>query len=210
TQYVLMSLAANDIPAWWGRIAHLYSWILLQGYVLFPSLFTAYDLADLDPPPKGTNALKFFEIQIFYVIRHVPLFWISWAAVIVGGAGMLWCLITWRRNYIWGLREIITPGLYGASTGLLSTVAMAFSGQNQLSAASKLTLFVTGSATGVFIILWIVYKHILLRNAKKKHAEKGWYVGLGHNGAGRLQATESIEGTGDGHLNRITQFVVST
>jgi hypothetical protein len=73
TEYVIMSLAASDIGAWWGRAAHLSSWILLQGYVIFPSTFTAYNLAGLDDPPGGTSILGKIKKEIFYLIRHVPV-----------------------------------------------------------------------------------------------------------------------------------------
>jgi hypothetical protein len=68
-----MLLASNDIPAWWGRLAHLFSWILLQGYVIFPSTFTAYDLAGLKTPPGGSKPLSKIKIELFYIIRHVPM-----------------------------------------------------------------------------------------------------------------------------------------
>lgn len=63
-----------------------------------------------------------------------------------------------------------------------------------LSAASKLTLFVTGGATAVFAILWVVYKHILLENAKKKHTDEVGHHGLGQHGEGCIQVKETVEG----------------
>jgi len=35
-------------------------------------------------------------------------FWIGWTAVIIGGLGMFYCLLRWRRNYVWGMREVIS------------------------------------------------------------------------------------------------------
>ena len=39
---------------------------------------------------------------------HLSRFWIGWSAVIIGGLGMFYCLMRWRRNYVWGLREVIS------------------------------------------------------------------------------------------------------
>jgi hypothetical protein len=90
------------------------------------------------------------------------------------------------------------PGIYGASTGLVSTVANTWGVQHgNLSAANKLSLFVTGGATGFFIILWVVYKQILLENAKKKHIDEAGHYGLGQNGEGRTQVKGTVGGTGE-------------
>ena len=39
---------------------------------------------------------------------HIVRFWLAWGAVIVGGFGMFVCLMRWKRNYIWGIREVIS------------------------------------------------------------------------------------------------------
>ncbi|KDR73881.1 hypothetical protein GALMADRAFT_141652 [Galerina marginata CBS 339.88] len=205
TLYIKMLLASNDIGEWWGRIAHLFSWILLQGYVIFPSTFNAYDLADLKVPPGGTSPSSEIKRELFYIIRHVPLFWLAWGAVIIGGLGMFGCLLRWRRNYVWGLREVISPGIYAASTGVVTTVANVWGPQKgHLTAASKLTLFVTGGATVFFVLLWILYKPILLNDAKKKHIDEAGYLAVGKYGEGRQQATESVEGTGTKIADAVT------
>jgi len=127
-----MLLASNDIPAWWSQISYGFGWILLQGYVIFPSTFNAYGLANLPQPPAGTSIWRRLEREVLFLIPHVPL-WVrvyqtrtcyskaygathghifryafAWSAVIIGGLGMSWCLFTWRRNYVWGLRAVIT------------------------------------------------------------------------------------------------------
>jgi hypothetical protein len=74
-----------------------------------------------------------------------------------------------------------------------------------LSAASKLVLFVTGGATVFFVILWIIYKPILLGDAKKKHiGEAGHHLGLGQYGEGRIQARESVQGPGTRIANTLS------
>jgi len=204
TKYVLMSLASHDIGTIWGHAAYVFSWILVQGYVVFPSVANIYDLQHLGPPPAGTSALGLFKREIYYLIQNVPLYGIAWGAVIIGFVGMSVCLMRWRRNYFWGVRAVVAPGLYAASTGLVSTLASIWVTQGGvLTGASKLTLFVTGGATAFFFILWIIY-HILLKNAKKKHIhEVDLHVGLGQNGEGRIQAAEPV--TSHGERNDIAQ-----
>jgi len=69
-----MLLASGDIPAWWGRAAHIFSWILLQGYVIFPSTFNAYGLANLqDQQSGGGGLLNLLKGEFYYLVRHVPL-----------------------------------------------------------------------------------------------------------------------------------------
>lgn len=93
--------------------------------------------------------------------------------------------------------SISRPGLYGALTGLVATLANLGAQKWQLTTASKVALYVTGGASGFFAILWFIYKYILLRHAKKKHIdETGYYVGVGENGEGIIQTKESVEGPG--------------
>jgi len=196
-----MSLASHDIEPIWGHAAYFFSWVLVQGYVVFPSMFNTVDLAQLradDPTLDGTSAFGLFKRELYYLIQHIPLFGIAWGAVIIGGFGMLFCLMRWRRNYFWGVNSVISPGLYAASTGLVSTLANIWVAQKgQLTAASKLTLIVTGSATVLFLFLWIGY-YILLKLAKKKHIDTvDLHVGLGQNGEGRIQAKEPVTSEGN-------------
>jgi len=73
TEYVKMLLAARDIPPWWGRAAHIFSWILLQGYVIFPSTFRAYDLANLDSSSGRKDPGGWLKTEFFFIVRHVPM-----------------------------------------------------------------------------------------------------------------------------------------
>ena len=76
TEYVKMLLAARDIPVWWGRAAHIFSWILLQGYVIFPSTFRAYDLAKIDSHSGGKDPVNWLKGEFFFIVRHVPM-WVQ-------------------------------------------------------------------------------------------------------------------------------------
>ena len=79
----------------------------------------------------------------------------------------------------------------------MSTVANIWGAPGgHLTYASKLTLFVTGGATVLFAILWLLYKPILLGNAKEKHIDEVGHLGLGRYGEGRIQEKELVEGTG--------------
>jgi len=90
----------------------------------------------------------------------------------------------------------------------VATVANIWGGQKwKLSAASKLTLFVTGGATGLFAILWIIYKQILLKNAKNKHIDEAGHYGVGKHGEGRIQAKETVEGNGKRRGNMVADLV---
>ena len=74
-----------------------------------------------------------------------------------------------------------------------------------LTTASKVALGVTGGSSGFFLILWIIYKYILLKYAKKKHVdETGYCLGLGQHGEGHIQVKESVERTGTKIGNAVT------
>ena len=75
----------------------------------------------------------------------------------------------------------------------MSTVANIWGApEGQLTDASKLSLFVTGGAAAFFAILWLLYKHILIRNAKKKHIDEVGYLGLGKYGEGRIEEKKPV------------------
>ena len=57
----------------------------------------------------------------------------------------------------------------------------------------------------MFVILWIIYKHILLANAKKKHIDEAGYIGLGRHGEGRIEAKAPREGMG--RIERIADVI---
>jgi len=214
TEYVKMLLASNKIPPWWGRAAHIFSWILLQGYVIFPGTFNAFNLSKIDSGSQtGESPGSLIREEFFYIVRHVPIFWIGWSAVIIGGLGMFYCLLRWRRNYVWGLREVISPGLYAASTGLVSTVSNIWGAPEPpggyLNGARELTLFVTGGATVFFSILWLLYKPILIGNAEKTHINEVGNLGLGKYGEGRIQEKEFVEGKGTRIANMVSGQLVS-
>jgi len=164
-----MSLAANHISPWWGRLAHLFSWVLIQGYVIFPSTFSNADLEGITQAPEGSSPADIIKRELFFLIQNIPLFGIAWGAVIIGGLGMSYCLIRWHRNFIWGVREIITPGLYASSTGLISAVANIWGLKEGLTSSSKLTLFVTGGAFVLFLFLWIIFKILLGKKKEETH-----------------------------------------
>lgn len=87
----------------------------------------------------------------------------------------------------------------------MSTVANIWGApKGHLTAASKLTLFVTGGATVFFFILWILYKHILLKNAKRRHIDEVGHLGLGKYGEGRIQEKKLVEGTGTMIANKVS------
>jgi hypothetical protein len=77
-----------------------------------------------------------------------------------------------------------------------------------LTGASKLTLFVTGGATILFAMLWILYKPILLENAKKNHINEVGHLGLGKYGEGRIQEKEFVQGTGTKIANVVSGQLV--
>jgi len=105
----------------------------------------------------------------------------------------------------WTLR----PGIYAASTGLVSTVCNIWGAPGgHLTDASKLTLFVTAGATILFLILWILYNPILLENAKNKHIDEVGHLGLGKHGEGRIQEKEFVQGTGTQIANVVSGQLV--
>jgi len=76
--------------------------------------------------------------------------------------------------------------------------------KGHLTAASKLTLFVTGGATAVFVMLWILYKPILLEGTKNKHIDEAGHIGLGKYGEGYMHTTEVVPATGTKIANALS------
>ena len=77
TSYIIMSLQVNEVPTQHNILAALYSWLILAGYVIFPSTFTFLkNFHTLDSSTGGKIVQD--------MVQNVPLLLLAALCCIVG------------------------------------------------------------------------------------------------------------------------------
>ncbi|KAL0929582.1 PHO85 cyclin-1 [Colletotrichum truncatum] len=90
----------KDIDWWWSLLAKIFSWLLLAGYIVFPSTFASL---------QRSKTLESIGKVGHIVSGWVNDFLISIASILSGGAsiGLAYLWFKWRTNYIWVNQQII-------------------------------------------------------------------------------------------------------
>lgn len=90
----------RNIGWWWSLLAKVFSWLLLAGYIVFPSTFASL---------RRSRALESMGVVGYIVSRGLNDFLISLASILSGSAsiGLAWLWFRLRANYIWVNQQII-------------------------------------------------------------------------------------------------------
>jgi hypothetical protein len=104
TRYMNMLLAIDQIPRFYNILAACSTWLLLAGYLVFPSTFTSLSKSDVLNTDNGEDAVV--KKAILKTVKNAPFLWIAGACCIIGGAGMVWLWVRWRDNYVWLINRI--------------------------------------------------------------------------------------------------------
>ena len=103
TQYMSMLLQLDRIPRTHNALASLFTWVLLAGYLVFPSTFTSLrNSTKIKATAENSDAGE----MIFHTVQNVPLLWLAAICCITGACGMGWLSWTWQENYVWLINGI--------------------------------------------------------------------------------------------------------
>lgn len=200
-----MLLALDKVPFLHNTAASAACWLLLAGFVVLPGTFST--LSTLDTSSGTLTATVIHEVQ------NIPLFVIAYLLSSIGASGMIWLWWRWRKNYIWLLNRIFTPGALNGLAGVISTVASVFGSQNSVFNASSITtLAVTGAVTVICASsffdlvkhdvltfpmgsgggLTLFYTFVLLQGVKRRHEKAVGKESTGKHGEGMLKAAKEV------------------
>jgi hypothetical protein len=93
SHYAIMRLQSGDIPKLDNILASFFTWILLSGFIVFPSTFTS--LHDSSIVENGAGKV------VWKAVQNVPLIWIAALCCLIGAFGMCWLWWRWKKNYEW-------------------------------------------------------------------------------------------------------------
>lgn len=98
SRYALMHLQSGDIPKLHNILASFFTWLLLGGFIAFPSTFTSPRDFKVLEEGAGKVVLK--------AVQNVPLIWIAAICCLIGALGMCWLWWCWNKNYEWLVNHI--------------------------------------------------------------------------------------------------------
>lgn len=99
TARIQMLLELDNIPMWHNFLAIVSSWLLLGGYVVFPSTFTSI---------QNSEALKErVDKVVSNAVNNQPLLVVGGVCCLIGASSMLRLSWLWRKNYEWLLNRTI-------------------------------------------------------------------------------------------------------
>ncbi|GKT88620.1 PHO85 cyclin-1 [Colletotrichum tofieldiae] len=145
----------KDIDWWWSLLAKVFSWLLLAGYIVFPSTFASL---------RRSRALESMGVVGYIVSRGLNDFLISLASILSGSAsiGLAWLWFKWRTNYIWVNQQIIIPTLVNSLMGFFSTLLNLYTVHGgEWSTTAIVTATVTAWWLFASCILCLVYRYLL-------------------------------------------------
>ncbi|KAH9231817.1 hypothetical protein K456DRAFT_38016 [Colletotrichum gloeosporioides 23] len=90
----------REIDWWWSLLAKVFSWLLLAGYIVFPSTFASLRRSQVLENTGGVGQA---------VSEWVNDCLIALASVLSGVAsiGLAWLWFKWRANYVWVHQHIV-------------------------------------------------------------------------------------------------------
>ncbi|KAK2051915.1 hypothetical protein LY76DRAFT_673061 [Colletotrichum caudatum] len=147
----------KDIDWWWSLLAKIFSWLLLAGYIVFPSTFASL---------QRSRALESMGVVGYIVSRGVNDFLISLASILSGSAsiGLAWLWFKRRTNYIWVNQQIIIPTLVNSLMGFFSTLLNLYTVHGgEWSTTAIVTATVTAWWLFASCILCLIYRFLLNR-----------------------------------------------
>ncbi|KAH8655737.1 hypothetical protein BX600DRAFT_385525, partial [Xylariales sp. PMI_506] len=138
------------------------SWLLLAGYLVFPSTFSSLSNAKiLSNTGKAEN-------YIVAAVQNVPLLYIASFCCGIATTGLIWLWIKWSQNYVFLINRIIEPILVNSAMGFVSTLLNVYTVQSH---EWSVTAIVTGAITGAcflaFTVLFIVYDQHFLQKLRE-------------------------------------------
>ncbi|KAM4062526.1 DUF1421 multi-domain protein [Hirsutella rhossiliensis] len=116
TAYVAMLCEFENTPLKYNIAASALSWLLLAGYLVFPSTFASLRKSSV---LEKAGAIGH---SVDSLARDVPLTVFASLFCLSSTIGLLWLWWKLQTNYIWVQRRILLPILMNSAMGLLSTL----------------------------------------------------------------------------------------
>ena len=99
TPYMKMFFQANAIPTRYNIFAALSSWLTLAGFIVVPRTFTSLRDSETLANNRGGKVLQ-------NTVQNLPLLPVAGVLYLCGTIGMCGLWWTFRRNYVWLIRQI--------------------------------------------------------------------------------------------------------
>jgi hypothetical protein len=99
TPYMKMFFQANAIPTRYNIFAALSSWLTLAGFIVVPGTFTSLRDSETLANNRGGKVLQ-------NTVQNLPLLPVAGVLCLCGTIGMCGLWWTFRRNYVWLIRQI--------------------------------------------------------------------------------------------------------
>lgn len=90
----------EEIDLWETVSISALAWLLLAGYLVFPSTFASIQKSDV------LNKAGEIGRSVDHVVRNVPLIYFASFLCLLSSAGLAWFWWQRRHNYVWVLRRI--------------------------------------------------------------------------------------------------------
>ncbi|KAJ9130187.1 hypothetical protein NKR23_g12311 [Pleurostoma richardsiae] len=157
-------LLENDknVPHLESVAAKLCSWLLLAGYLVFPSTF-----ASLSESHALSGAGK-AGTYVSNTVKNVPCLYVASFCCGIAATGLAWLWWKWNRNYICLVNRIVIPTLANSAMGLLTTLLNVYAVHGgDWSVTAIVTAAIIGTWLAASCTLYIVYDQCLLKKLRR-------------------------------------------
>ncbi|KAE9373868.1 hypothetical protein N431DRAFT_338074 [Stipitochalara longipes BDJ] len=146
--------------------ASVYTWLLLAGFIVFPSTF-------LNLQTGTTGTLE--GITIERVIKHIPLLCIAGSCTLAGTVMICQLWVKRRTNYEWLINHLFLPALCNSFIGLVTALFNIYTARSGLwSVTAIVTVVATGTCNAFMGIMYVLYSQ-KLSQVKMEHNN---YMGI--------------------------------
>ncbi|KAH7303368.1 hypothetical protein B0I35DRAFT_384077, partial [Stachybotrys elegans] len=134
------------------------TWLLLAGYLTFPSTFASLqDSQFLHESGKAGN-------YIASAVENVPLLYVASFCCAFAAIGLIYLWVRWRHNYVFLMDRIFEPVVIYSFMGLLSTLQNVYAvHKGEWSITATITGSIVCAWFAFFIIIFSVYRFWLLQ-----------------------------------------------
>jgi len=151
------------------RLARLFTWILLLGFVILPSTFTKEADNQQNPSTSSDTGGSNLTHSALNHIANLGLFAIGYVCCLINGFAIC-CLWYLRKDETeWLFTNLFSAGLINAFSGLITTLVNVYAVQNgTIGSSTKSTLILVSFCTFVYAVLTAVYARKRLRARQRR------------------------------------------
>lgn len=171
TRYMNMAMSTQRIPRAHNILSNLFAWMMLLAFIIAPANFCR-------PPPKAEAGTVTAwgpgnHTGPYRSMPSVGLLAASCTMFGLGGLGMLWLALCWRRNFIWLMNRIYLPLMLNSLAGLIaSLVIIDIQDEMWFSTAAYVSLAIESATLMMSGGLFFYTNYLLLGKLKREHARE--------------------------------------